>query len=803
MTDVPRSNLQEQTVASRPRQPRIPVTASRTRLVPVASRATCRPSLPVGPVPEVALVRRQTFGDEPTDRRAADHSVGQTAHMDTHRVFPYPLGVHICDGGVDVAVFAAHATAVELCLLDPDGRGAWTERRVPIERRSHGVWYGHVPGVGVGQHYGLRVHGPWEPERGHRHNPAKLLLDPCARAVTGFRLCPEVFGHVVDSQFLGDHHRRDTRDSLPFAPHGVVTDTQNPGPDDRPRIPWDETVLYEAHVRGLTRAMPGVPEALRGTYAGLATPAAVDHLLELGVTTVELMPIHAIGHEPALVRRGKANYWGYSTLSYFAPHPGYAAAQEPLLVVEEFRSMVRTLHAAGLEVVLDVVYNHTCEVGLDGPMLSWRGLDAASYYRLDHQGEHLDTTGCGNTLDARNPRVVQMILDSLRYWVQQLHVDGFRFDLAPTLARGQENFDPRHPVLVAAATDPVLCGVKLIAEPWDLGPHGWRTGQFPIPFAEWNDRFRDSVRDFWLTGVALALHDQPAGGVREIATRLAGSADLFGADRGPMASVNLVTAHDGFTAADLTAYDTKHNRANGEGNRDGTVHNLSWNHGVEGDTDNEPILSARRLSIRNLLGTLLLSTGVPMLVAGDELGRTQKGNNNAYCQDNDVSWVDWDLRPWQEDLLATVRYLIKLRREHRVLRQDRFFDGRILHSDGTKDLAWFDNEGVEMDLHRWHDPNRRILQMFLYPPAALRTDGASPLLLVLQGDARARDVVLPGRPWAEEYSLLWDSAEERPPGEDREPVSAGTIHLPGHCLRVYGVLGNAEQNTCPPQTAHR
>ena len=721
---------------------------------------------------------------------------GRIRQVSKSRSHPMPLGVHARGGEVAVAVLANHADKVELCLFDPLPGGGRLERRVELRHVTHGVWHDVVPGVPVGQQYGLRAYGRWEPARGHRYNPAKLLLDPYARAHSApLLLVPELFGHPVDERFNGDGSLTDTRDSAPFAPLGVVTgrpfDWQG---DTRPDVPWTDTVIYEAHVRGLTKLMASMPEPLRGTYAGLAHPVMVEHLARLGVTTVELLPVHAIGSEPSLVRRGATNYWGYSTLGFFAPHPGYAAATDPLDVVDEFKSMVRTLHAAGLEVILDVVYNHTCEGGPDGPMLSWRGLDASTYYRLDGHGNYLDTTGCGNSLDARQPRVVQLVLDSLRYWVEEMHVDGFRFDLAPTLARGRDGFDPDHPFLVAARADPVLGRVKLIAEPWDIGPHGWRTGQFPAPFAEWNDRFRDDVREFWLAGASRASRGEAWGGVRDLATRLAGSADVFPAHRGPLASVNFITAHDGFTLADATAYDSKHNEANGEGNSDGSPNNRSWNHGIEGPTHLTTVLAARRRSVRNMAGALLMATGVPMIVAGDELGRTQGGNNNAYCLDDPTSWVDWQLQPWQEELLETTRHLIRLRQRHPVLRQERFFAGRPVHTDGTKDLAWFAPDGAEMDHERWHDPALRVLQMYLHavvlaPGGARRHHTDESLLVVLQGQPESVDVRLPGLPWAAGYRLLWDSAQELPPTADDAvtQVTAGdVIPVAPFSMRIYG-----------------
>jgi isoamylase len=719
------------------------------------------------------------------------------------RTFPGPLGVHLTPTGAFAAVLAAHADAVDIVLLDGSG-----ERAVPLRDQAHGVWHGHLDGVRAGQRYGIRVSGPWEPARGHRHNPAKLLLDPYARALEGtLRYGPEVFGHEVDDDSWrpvdghvsqGGASVRDARDSARFVPHAVLVPPPVADLDARPRVPWSESVIYEAHVRGLTMRHPQVPEDIRGTYAALGHPAVVDHLTRLGVTTLELLPLHAIGDEPALVRRGMRNYWGYSTLGFFAPEPRYASAAAraagPEAVLAELSAAIAALHGAGVEVLLDVVYNHTCEGGVDGPTVSWRGLDAATYYRLDSHGHDLDTTGTGGTLDFRNARVVQLALDSLRYWVTAFGVDGFRFDLAPTLARDPHGYDPDHPFLVALRTDPLLQQVKLVAEPWDVGPYGWRTGQFPPPFAEWNDRFRDDVRTFWLADAAAASRDPGAAGqgVRHVATRLSGSADFFSwatsadtAMRGPLASVNFLTAHDGFTLADLTAYESKHNWVNGEQNTDGHGDNRSWNHGVEGPTEDVDVLRARRASTRALLATLLLSTGVPMLTAGDELGRTQQGNNNAYCLDDESVWVDWGgddgLLATRLDLLETVRALLRYRREHPVLRQDRFFAGRQVNPDGTTDLAWFAPDGAAMDHGRWHDTSLRTVQMFL-----TGLQGMASVLLVLHGGDSATTVQLPGKPWAASFELLWDSAVERPddvPTESSAP--SGKVRLAPRTVRLY------------------
>jgi isoamylase len=705
--------------------------------------------------------------------------------MRPRRDLPPPLGATLHHDGVDFAFYAGHADGVEVVLFDRDAPADDPGRAVRLEERAHGTWFGFVPGIGAGQRYALRVRGPWRPAEGMRHNPDKLLLDPYARAIEGdVTWGPEVFGHWVDAQLRGDPDVRDGRDSAPYMPRCVVVDdTYDWGDDAPPLVPWTETVVYETHVRNLTRRHPDVPEELRGTYAGLAHPATLRHLTGLGVTSVELLPVQAFTSEPALVQRGLANHWGYNTLGFFAPHAPYAAAAGPQGALEEFKDMVKALHREGLEVILDVVYNHTAEQGRDGATLSWRGLDNRAYYRLDERGQDIDVTGCGNTLDLRHPVVCRMVLDSLRYWVGECHVDGFRFDLAVALGRGRDDgYDPDHPFLVALRTDPVLSRVKLIAEPWDVGVHGWRTGQFPPPFSEWNDRFRDAVRSFWLPDVARSAHGQPGHGVRELGTRFAGSQDLFGArDRGPIASVNYVAAHDGFTLADTTAYERKHNGANGEGNRDGHGDNRSWNHGVEGALADEDVLRARRRSVRNLLGTLLLATGVPMLNGGDELGRTQRGNNNAFCQDNDVSWLDWDLDEQRADLLETTRHLTRLRAAHPVLRRRSFFTGRPSRDGGGPDLQWFAADGQPMHNGRWDDPHTRTLAMYLDGSA----QDATSLYLVLNGEAVDAKVTLPALGWVAAFELLWDSTDERPlPGAS--PVRPGTTtRMTAASLRVY------------------
>ncbi len=675
-------------------------------------------------------------------------------------------------GGAEFCVYAGHAFGVEVCLFDRDADGVETERRVPLRHRAHGAWFGTVPGVALGQRYALRASGPWEPERAQRYNSSKLLLDPYARAIEGeVRLDRALYAHQVWPDLTEDLSDADDQDSAPYLPRCVlVSDEFEWGDDAPPRTPLTESLIYEVHVKNATATHPGVPEHLRGTYAGLCSPAFLEHLHSLGVTAVELLPVHSFSHEVHLAERGLRNHWGYNTLGFFAPHAAYASTADPQGVIDEFKGMVKILHENGIEVILDVVYNHTAEQTQSDLTLSWRGLDNRAYYRLDARGQDIDVTGCGNTLDLVHPIVAKMVLDSLRYWVQECHIDGFRFDLAVALARGQDDgFDPSHPFLIALRTDPVLSRVKLIAEPWDVGLHGWRTGQFPPPFSEWNDRYRDAMRTFWLRDLAASTRGDAGHGVRDLATRLAGSQDLFGTlDRGTIASINFVTAHDGFTVADLTSYDVKHNLANGEDGLDGSNNHGSWNHGVEGPTTDAAINASRRRSMRNLLGALLLSTGVPMLNGGDEFGRSQGGNNNPYSQDNEISWYSWDFEPWQRDLLETTQHLARLRRDHAVLRQRQYFAGRPAHSDGSADLAWFGGDGEPMG-HRWDGPTVDVLQG-LWGGAWLAHRS---VLLVLNGSAWAVEVTLPPAPGSPAYELVWDSTDERP-APPSEPVASGT-----------------------------
>ncbi|MHB8671296.1 MAG: glycogen debranching protein GlgX, partial [Acidimicrobiales bacterium] len=601
---------------------------------------------------------------------------------------PDPLGATWDGEGTNFAIYSEFGEAVELCLLEPPGNGPVPEvfeTRLRLTEVDGWVWHGYVPGVGPGQHYGYRVRGRYEPASGLRFNPAKLLLDPRALAIDRISdWDPAVFGYRRDAPDPDAADAVDHADSAPHVPWSVVVDPSFPwGQDHRPEVPWAETVIYEAHVRGFTARHPDVAPELRGTYAGMASPAAIDHLVGLGVTAVELLPVHQFFSEPALVERGLRNYWGYNSIGYFAPHGGYSSSGRRGEQVREFKAMVRSLHAAGIEVILDVVYNHTAEGDQRGPTLSFRGIDNPTWYRLNEaeRGRYVDYTGTGNTLNVRHPEVLRLIMDSLRYWVTEMHVDGFRFDLAAALARGLHEVDKLSAFFDLIHQDPIVSRVKLIAEPWDIGEGGYQVGNFPVRWAEWNGKYRDAVRDFWRCREA---------GVAELAYRLTGSSDLYQDDgRRPTASINFVTAHDGFTLADLVSYEQKHNEANGEGNADGTDDNRSWNCGGEGPTQDNDVLALRRRQQRNLLTTLLVSQGVPMLLGGDELGRTQGGNNNAYCQDNEISWLDWDVDAERLELLEFTRRLISLRRGHPVFRRRRFLDGRPRPGSARPAGGWF------------------------------------------------------------------------------------------------------------------
>lgn len=666
---------------------------------------------------------------------------------------PWPLGATWDGRGVNFALFSAHATKVELCLF-PRVDARETERIVLPQYTDH-VWHGYLPDAAPGVLYGYRVHGPYEPEHGHRFNPHKLLLDPYARMVRGeVRWSDALFGYRVGSP-RGDlsFDRRDSARAMPKCE--VIDPAFSWGIEQRLSRRWSETVIYEAHLRGFTMRHPELPNALRGTAAGLASAPVIDYLRDLGITAVELLPVHAHIDSRHLVEKGLRNYWGYDTIGFFAPEPKYLSTGK----LYEFKMMVARLHDAGIEVILDVVYNHTGEGNQLGPTLCFRGIDNASYYRLkpDAPRECIDDTGTGNSLNLSHPRVMQMVMDSLRYWAGEVHVDGFRFDLATALGRGPAGFDAHCSFFNALHQDPLLARVKLIAEPWDLGPGGYQLGCFGGGWSEWNDRYRDSVRRFW--------RGDP-GALPELATRLTGSADLFDHDgRHPRASINFVTNHDGFTLQDLVSYERKHNEANGEENRDGRDDGLSRNFGVEGPSDDGQIIASRRKQRRNMLATLLFSQGTPMLLAGDEFGRTQQGNNNAYAQDNETSWVDWDaIDDAARDDVAFVRLLLRLRRRHPALRWPRFLHGWAVCEHGVKDITWYAPEGGEMTPERWQDPEARSVGLLLNGRADTSIDAPPPdeiLLLVLNGSEGVVSFVLPGLPFGAGWVELM-AADRRP-----------------------------------------
>jgi isoamylase len=678
--------------------------------------------------------------------------------MRTRPGYPYPLGATWDGAGVNFAVFSERATAVELCLYDAAGR----ERRIPITEYTDQVWHVYLPEARPGQRYGYRVDGAWEPRNGHRFNRSKVVLDPYARAIDDtLKWDPALFSYQIgapDADLV-----RDDRDSAAFAPKSVVVDGAFTWGDDRPlRIPWNDTIIYEVHVRGFTRQHPGVPEHLRGTYAGLASPASVDYLRALGVTAVELLPIHEFVDDNHLLEKGLRNYWGYNTIGFFAPACRYASTGCLGGQVAEFKTMVKTLHQAGIEVILDVVYNHTAEGNHLGPTLAFRGIDNAAYYRLmpDDGRHYMDYTGCGNTLNMTHPRTLQLIMDSLRYWIQEVHIDGFRFDLASALARELHDVDRLSAFFDIVHQDPVISQVKLIAEPWDLGEGGYQVGNFPVLWAEWNGMYRDTVRSFW-------KGDEGQAGV--FASRMTGSSDVYGrGGRRPWASINFVTAHDGFTLNDLVSYNDKHNEANGEDNRDGHDHNLSWNCGVEGPTTDREILALRERQKRNFLATMILSLGVPMLCGGDELSRTQLGNNNAYCQDNELSWFDWDLDRSEKRLLEFTRRLIALRRREPVLRRRQFFFGRRIRGSEVKDLAWFRPDGREVSEEDWKTYTRCFgLRLAGDAINEIDADGArvvgDTLLILVNAHWESIDFTLP----AHRRAVRWEIELDTRTADDR------------------------------------
>jgi len=682
---------------------------------------------------------------------------------------PFPLGAHWDGEGVNFAIWSTTATAVSVCLFS-DG----VERRVPLADTTYHVWHGYLPGLGPGQRYGYRIDGPHDPAAGLLHDPAKLLIDPYAQAIEG--------DFIDDPAFAVSG-----ADTAPYVPRSVVVHGAFPwGDDRRPHVSWDDTVIYELHVKGFTALNEAVPAELRGTYAGLAHPASIDYLTALGVTAVELLPVHQFVTEPGLQRRGLPNYWGYNSIGFFAPHEAYSSRSGNQ--VREFKAMVRALHAAGIEVILDVVYNHTAEGEPTGPTLSFRGIDNGAYYRLNESdpSQYVDYTGCGNTFDPRRPFPLQLITDSLRYWITEMHVDGFRFDLASALARSLHDVDKLSSFFDTIHQDPVISQVKLIAEPWDVGAGGYQVGEFPPLWTEWNGKYRDTVRTFWSDG---------DGGVRDLAFRLTGSSDLYGDDgRLPIASINFVTAHDGFTMRDLVSYAHKHNEANGENNSDGTDDNRSLNGGIEGEPAPPDVAAMRVQRARGLLATLLLSTGAPMLVAGDERWRTQHGNNNAYCQDNEISWLDWTLSAEAEDMLSLSRRLLALRADAPVLRQRAFFEGRpVTGGDGCKDLAWFHPAGREMASDDWFDAGLRTLGMYLDGRGLRHRDRRGQViiddsyLLLLHTADTDTTFALPGTPWADAYEPVIDTTQPGGvPGLDT--VKAGELALPARSLLLLRVL---------------
>jgi isoamylase len=704
---------------------------------------------------------------------------------------PYPLGATWLGNGVNFAIFSEHATGIELCLFD-NIDAPHENARVPLREQTGQVWHVFLPEVRPGQLYGYRVAGPYQPNRGLRFNDSKLLLDPYAKAIAGqINWSDEMFGYVVGDK--EEDLARDFRDNAWAMPKSVVIDAAfSWGEDKRPETPLSETVIYEVHVKGFTKLWQEVPEQLRGTYAGVANEQAIRYLKNLGVTAVELLPVHTRLDDKALVDRGLTNYWGYNTIGFFALHASYSSNRQPGAEVVEFKGMVRNLHAAGIEVILDVVYNHTGEGSHLGPTVCFRGVDNPAYYRLlaDKPRFYLDYTGTGNTIDTLGPSTLQMVMDSLRYWVAEMRVDGFRFDLAPALARDGSGFNKFHALFKAIQQDPVLSQVKLIAEPWDVGDGGYQVGNFPVPFSEWNGKFRDAMRSFW-------RGDE--GFVGEVAYRLTGSPDLYQHDgRRPYASVNFITSHDGYTLNDLVSYNDKHNEANGDENRDGDSHNRSWNCGVEGPTDDPSIGSLRRQQQRNFLTMLFLSQGVPMLLGGDEFGRTQKGNNNAYCQDNEISWLNWQRNENQNRLFEFTKKLIEFRREHAVFRRPKFFQGRRVRGGEIKDVMWFNPGGNEMSDEEWNSPFVHCLGMLISGDAVDLVDAQGEpvrddtFLLLINAHQEPIPFVLPGEEHLEWEQILETTNEDGFLKEPKKFSSGDDVDLNGRATYLFK-LSRGEQ----------
>jgi glycogen operon protein len=688
---------------------------------------------------------------------------------------PYPLGATWDGVGTNFSVFSEVATRVELCLFDANGN----ESKIDLPETTAFIWHGYLPNVAPGQRYGFRIHGPWEPENGHRCNPAKLLLDPYGKAVEGQVQWNEA---VFPYHFNEPDTSKNDLDSAPFMPKSVVTNPFFDWQSDRnPRHPWHQTIIYETHVKGFTKRHPGVPENLRGTYAGLAHPAAIRHLKSLGVTAVEVLPVHQFIHASLLLERGLRNYWGYDSISFLAPHNEYSSSGQLGQQVMEFKQMVKSLHDEGIEVILDVVYNHTAEGNHLGPMLSMKGIDNAAYYRTHEGRYYMDYTGTGNSMNMRHPHVLQLIMDSLRYWHLDMHVDGFRFDLASTLARELHDVDRLSAFFDIIQQDPVISQVKLIAEPWDVGEGGYQVGNFPPLWSEWNGKYRDSVRDYW-RGT-----DQSLG---EFANRITGSSDLYAmTGRRPYASINFITAHDGFTLRDLVSYNDKHNEANGEDNNDGANDNSSWNCGVEGPTDDEEVNALRARQQRNFLATLFLSQGVPMIVGGDELGRTQGGNNNAYCQDNEISWFDWE--NVDHGLMAFVARVVQFRRDHSVFTRRRWFLGRPLRGAEVSDIGWFKPDGKLMTEDDWNTGFARSFGMFLNGEAMKTLDSRGEPMkddsfyILISASYEGMDFVLPTCPWGDRWVKVIDTDDPVPDLRDHHELRAGEkVWMQGYSLMV-------------------
>jgi isoamylase len=695
---------------------------------------------------------------------------------------PYPLGATWDGSGVNFAIFSENADGVDLCLFD-DPYGSPEVARVSMREQTDHVWHVYLPGVRPGQIYGYRVYGPFQPERGLRFNPHKLLLDPYAKATTGpIAWSDAMFGYPVNGATAADLIQ-DTTDSAPGMPKAVVIEPAfSWGGDKPPRTPWHNSVIYEAHTRGLTVLRKDIPESVRGTYSALCERTVIEYLLDLGITAIELMPVHQFINDKRLVDAGLRNYWGYNTLSFFAPDPRYSSLTYPGARVNEFKTMVKTLHGAGIEVILDVVYNHTAEGNHLGPTLSFRGIDNQAYYRLAPKDprHYTDYTGTGNTLNMLHPRTIQMIMDSLRYWVMEMHVDGFRFDLASSLARELHDVNRLSSFLDIIHQDPVISQVKLIAEPWDVGEGGYQVGNFPVLWAEWNDRYRDAVRRFW--------RGDP-GVVADLAYRLTGSSDLYAqSGRKPHASVNFVTAHDGFTLRDLVSYNEKHNEANLEGNEDGADENLSWNCGVEGETDDSEIRELRMRQMRNFMTTLLVSQGVPMISHGDEIGRTQRGNNNAYCQDNEITWVDWELSAEQQEMLDWTRRVVRFMRQHSILRRRDYFSGRPIRGAGIKDISWLRPDGQEMSDSDWANEAFHALAFRLHGAAAGHFDDqnrpiiADTLVILMNSFDHDVEFLLPRTVGRLKWQLALDTAE--PDARQREYAPRSTITVRGRSMVI-------------------